>query len=147
MQEGWVLLRQPLYQSIKQEESIDLHEQLKDVTRKIGVQKAGREVARLGHVAWKTSKEPLTEHGWKTSRRNCKGMGNVGKPRDLKKETDSFVVRLGSYCEELAWVRANRVKTAVQPRGNRRLKSWFRWRFCERLVYAVPAHLTSRLIL
>ena len=51
MEEDWVVLRQALYQSIK--ESIEMHETLKEVTRKIEVKKAGQRGKGLGKVAWR----------------------------------------------------------------------------------------------
>ena len=58
MDEDLVVLCQAPYQSIKQEEWAEMHEEQKEVTEKIGVKKAGQSVVGLGKVAWrKTQKE------------------------------------------------------------------------------------------
>ena len=44
VEEDCLLLRQALFQSIKEEEWIDMHEQLKEDTRQVGVQKSSAEV-------------------------------------------------------------------------------------------------------
>ena len=58
MEEERVELCQAPYQSIKEEEWLEMHEKLQEVTKKIGVMLGGHKVADLGKVAWrKTSKE------------------------------------------------------------------------------------------
>ena len=53
-----MVLRQAPFQSIKEEEWMEMHERLNEVTKKIGVKKAGQRVVGLGEVGWrKTSKE------------------------------------------------------------------------------------------
>ena len=51
MEEDWVVLCQAMYQSIKEEEWIEMHEKLREVIRKIGVKGSGQWVAGLGKVA------------------------------------------------------------------------------------------------
>ena len=50
MEEDWVVLCQASFQSIKEEDWIEMHEKLKDVTRKIGVKEAGQRVVGAGEV-------------------------------------------------------------------------------------------------
>ena len=53
MEEYWIGLFQVVYQSIKEEEWTDMHVLLKDISKKIGVEKAAQKGARLGKLAWR----------------------------------------------------------------------------------------------
>ena len=54
MEEDWVVLcHRLLFQSIKEEEWTEMHETLKEVTRRIGVKKDGQRIAGLGRLAWR----------------------------------------------------------------------------------------------
>ena len=53
MDEDGVVVCQSLYQSIGEEEWIDMHEPLKEVCKDTGVKNAGQKVAGVGKVAWR----------------------------------------------------------------------------------------------
>ena len=55
MEEGWVVLSQAPYQSIRKEEWKEMREKLKEYSKKIVVKQAGKEVVGLAKLAWRTS--------------------------------------------------------------------------------------------
>ena len=53
MEEDSIGLVQAVFQSIKEEERTDMHVLLKDISKKIGEEKAAQKVAGLGKLAWR----------------------------------------------------------------------------------------------
>ena len=57
VEEGSVVLCQSFFQSIGEEEWTDMHENVKEVCRNIGVKKAEHRIAVMGMLAWRKSEK------------------------------------------------------------------------------------------